>query len=86
MNRRDFLKSLAALGAAFTIPLEALAVVSDAVIDDVWQEAIDDPMTFHVNEWRTISADAAGTSAVQYSQSAATIPNRSSPQTSHRSR
>ena len=58
MNRRDFLKSLAALGAAFTIPLEALAVVSDAVIDDVWQEAIDDPMTFYVNEWRTLSTDS----------------------------
>ena len=58
MNRRDFLKSLAALGAAFTIPLEALAVVSDTVIDDVWQEAIDAPMTFYVNEWRTLSTDS----------------------------
>jgi hypothetical protein len=58
MNRRDFLKSLAALGVAFTIPLEALAVVSDAVIDDVWQEAIGTPMTFYVNESRTLSADS----------------------------
>ena len=58
MNRRDFLKSLAALGAAFTIPLEALAVVSDAVIDDVWQEATDSPMTFYVSEGGTLSADS----------------------------
>ena len=58
MNRRDFLKSLSVLGAAFTIPFEALAVVSDTVIDGVWLEAINDPMTFYVNEWRTLSADA----------------------------
>ena len=58
MNRRDFLKSLAALGAAFTIPLEALAVVSDTIIDDVWREALDTPLIFYVNSSRTLSADS----------------------------
>ena len=58
MNRREFLKSLAALGAVFTIPLEALAIVPDTVIDGVWKEAIDDPMTFYVNEWLTLSTDS----------------------------
>jgi hypothetical protein len=58
MNRREFLKSIAALGAAFTVPFEALAVASDAAIDDLWQEALGSPTTFYVNDWRMLSADA----------------------------
>ena len=55
MNRRDFLKSLAAIGAAFTIPFEALATVPEAIIDDVWKEALDTPMTLYVRSQGSIS-------------------------------
>jgi hypothetical protein len=58
MNRRDFLKSLAALGAALAIPFDALAAAPESVIDTAWQAALDSPTTFYVNEYGTLSTAA----------------------------
>ena len=58
MNRRDFLKSLIALGGAVVVPLEALATASETMIDVAWQTAIDSPVTFYVNEWGALSSSA----------------------------
>ncbi len=55
MNRRGFLKSLAALGAAFTIPLEALATAPDTVIDGVWPSTIDNPVVFYVRDYGALT-------------------------------
>ena len=61
MNRRQFLQSLAALGAAIAVPFEALANLPEVAIDAAWQAAIDSPATFYVNEFGALS-----TSAVEY--------------------
>ena len=58
MNRRDFLKSLAAIGVALTVPFEALTAAPDSVIDSAWQAALDSPATFYVGEYGTLSTDA----------------------------
>ena len=58
MNRRDFLKSLAALGAALATPFDALAAAPESVIDTAWQAALDSPTTFYVNEYGTLSTAA----------------------------
>ncbi len=58
MNRRDFLKSLATLGAALAIPFDALAAAPESVIDTAWQAALDSPATFYVNEYGTLSTAA----------------------------
>ena len=56
MNRRDFLKTLAAFGAAVAIPLEAIADAPEELIEQAWQAALTDPVLFYVNEYRTITA------------------------------
>ena len=58
MNRRDFLKSLAAIGGAIAIPFDAIAIAPDLVINQAWQAAIAAPVTFYVNEYGAISTEA----------------------------
>ena len=58
MDRRDFLKSLATLGAALAIPFDALAAAPESVIETAWQTALDSPTTFYVNEYGTLSTAA----------------------------
>ena len=55
MNRREFLKSLAAIGWSTTLPGISLTEAPNAVIDQVWTEAISNPMVFYVKPWGTIS-------------------------------
>lgn len=55
MNRREFLKSLVAIGWSPTLPGVSLAEAPNAVIDQVWSEAISNPMVFYVKPWGTIS-------------------------------
>jgi hypothetical protein len=57
MNRRDFLQSLAALGAALAIPIDSLAVVPESVIDIAWQSAIENPAFFYVREYGAITTE-----------------------------
>jgi hypothetical protein len=59
MNRREFLKSLAALGASISVPCGSLAAASDAVIEEAWVATIQDPVTFYVSPWGTLSYGAA---------------------------
>lgn len=58
MNRRDFLKSLLALGAATSVPLADIASASDVVIDEVWSKLIDSPFIFFVQENNALTLDA----------------------------
>ena len=58
MNRRDFLISLAALGGAVTLPLDGLAQAPDTVVDALWSQALEQPVTFYVNDYGALSADA----------------------------
>lgn len=51
MNRRDYLKSLLAIGAGITLPFN-LATASDAEVDAAWEQGID---LFEVNGYGTIS-------------------------------
>ena len=58
MNRREFLKSLLALGAAVAVPLDSLANLASApqvVIDEVWQKIVQSWGLFEVNEYGTLS-------------------------------
>ena len=55
MNRRDFLKSLAALGSAALIAPEAIASLSEAQIDTAWASALDEPATFYVSSWGSLA-------------------------------
>ena len=55
MNRLDFLKSLAAIGAAFTLPLDAIATAPDSAIDRVWHDATASPVVFYVREYGAIT-------------------------------
>ena len=55
MNRREFLKSLATLGASVGLPLEALATANEAAIDEAWTAALQEPLIFYVNTWGTLS-------------------------------
>jgi hypothetical protein len=61
MNRRDFLKSLVAIGVSIALPGQTLASASDELIDQAWHKVIKDPITFYVNEWGCLS-----TSPVEY--------------------
>ena len=55
MNRREFLKSLVAIGWSATLPAISIAEAPEAVIDQVWSEAMTNPMVFYVKPWETIS-------------------------------
>lgn len=57
MNRRGFLRSLAAFCGAVTLPLEAFATAPDAAIDDAWQSTIDNPAVFYVREYGAITTE-----------------------------
>ena len=56
MNRRDFLKTLAAFGTTVAIPLEAIAEAPEELIEQAWQAALANPTLFYVNEYQTITA------------------------------
>lgn len=56
MNRRQFLQSLAALGASIAIPLPALSKATTAEIDTVWQALVRDPPTFYVSSGGALSS------------------------------
>ena len=56
MNRREFLQSLAAIGASLAGPAAALASASEPVIDQAWAALLDDPMVFYVNELGMLSS------------------------------
>ncbi len=55
MNRREFLKSLVAIGWSATLPAISIAEAAEHVIDQVWSEAMTNPMVFYVKPWGTIS-------------------------------
>lgn len=57
MNRRDFLKSLLAIGGSVTLPLEAIETAPEEVIDQAWVTALKNPMTFFVGDSRDLSTD-----------------------------
>ncbi len=58
MDRRSFLKSLAALGSAVALPAGVIASAPDEVIEVAWRSALVEPVTFYVNEYGTISYSA----------------------------
>ena len=52
ISRREFLKSLAAFGAAIVVPpIDA----SEVEINQVWEKLFNEPITFEVDEYNTIS-------------------------------
>lgn len=57
MDRRKFLKSLAALGGSMALPFQGIASATDAEVDALWTRALADPVTFYVNEYGALSAD-----------------------------
>ena len=56
MNRRQFLQSLAAIGASIAIPLPALSKASSAEIDTAWQALVREPQTFYVSSFGALSS------------------------------
>ena len=54
MNRREFLKSLLAVGASISIPID-LATASSVEVDAAWKSAIDAWGLFEVNDYGTLS-------------------------------
>jgi hypothetical protein len=54
MNRREFLKSLAGLGASILVPVD-LSAASPSQIDAVWAQANRAPAVFSVATWGTLS-------------------------------
>ena len=54
MNRREFLKSLAGLGASVLVPVD-LSAASPSQIDAVWAQANRVPALFSVASWGTLS-------------------------------
>jgi hypothetical protein len=56
MNRREFLKSLAAIGTALAIDPSALAKVSDTEIDTAWNAISASPKIFYVGSEGTLSS------------------------------
>ncbi len=55
MKRREFLKSIAAVGASVSLPLDMLASAPDSVIERAWNEALSNPTIFYVSSWGTLS-------------------------------
>lgn len=55
MNRREFLQSLAALGGATLINLEALAAAPEALIETQWAAAVIEPTTFYVSSYGSLA-------------------------------
>lgn len=55
MNRRSFLKSLLAIGAAVKIPLDAIATAPESVINQAWVNALENPIIFYVGDARDLS-------------------------------
>ncbi len=53
MNRRQFLQTLASLGASFSIPA-VLQTASAAQVDEAWVEALANPWFFEVGEFGAI--------------------------------
>lgn len=54
MNRREFLKSLAGLGASVLVPVD-LSAASASLVDAVWAAANRTPAVFSVASWGTLS-------------------------------
>lgn len=58
MDRRSFLKSLAALSGAIALPAGSIAYAPEEIIEAAWRSAVAQPVTFYVNEYGTISYSA----------------------------
>jgi len=58
MDRREFLKSLLALGAVSGLPCGVNAEAIDQDIQAAWAEAKANPFTFYVSEFGALSTDA----------------------------
>lgn len=58
MDRRSFLKSLAALGGAIALPAGSIASAPEEIIEAAWRSALVEPVTFYVNEYGTLSYSA----------------------------
>ncbi len=71
MNRREFLQSLAALGATAFINPEALAVAPPDQIDAAWAAAVAEPATFFVGS----SGALATTAGCEYPSSRRALYN-----------
>ena len=61
MNRREFLQSIAAFATSVAVPFDALALAPDAVVDQLWAAARDNPVFFYVNEYGALTSDAVET-------------------------
>ena len=61
MNRREFLQSIAAFATTVAIPLDVIASAPEEVIDQMWAAVTNDPISFYVNEYGTLSSDAVET-------------------------
>ena len=61
MNRREFLQSLAWLGASISLPLEALSSAPESQIDQAWAAAQSAPTIFYVSEFGALSIDPVET-------------------------
>jgi hypothetical protein len=57
MNRRDFIKSLLAVGwgSSITIPITAIATAPESAIEVAWSAAQAEPTILFVDEWGAIS-------------------------------
>lgn len=67
MNRRNFLKTLAAIGVGLSVPVDALSHIPDEVIDRVWAESLSAPRVFYVNSWGALS-DQPGLEGLDFCQ------------------
>jgi hypothetical protein len=56
MNRREFLKSLAAIGTSLAINPSAIAKATTVEIDAVWQALVREPRTFYVGSENSLSS------------------------------
>ncbi len=57
MNRREFLRSLVAIGASVAVPTDTLASASETQINTAWDVLKRTPYVFYVNSWvGTLSA------------------------------
>lgn len=54
INRREFLKGLAGLGASIAIPV-SIADWTGSEVDEAWYKAVADPFEFEVDEYGSIS-------------------------------
>ena len=58
MNRRDFLKSLLALGAGTVLPTRVTEAAISTDLTSAWKAARSNPFMFYINEWGALSTNA----------------------------